>query len=266
MPLPPVESLAPLLPWLLLPLTQLAAAWSKGQVVRALGWWGVPLTTGWIGVPVHELSHVLAARLLGRKVVRVRWFAPDAETGNLGSVEWQPGSGPLAWLAMLTVGFAPLLGGALVLRAMLHGASWAVGLPLPGPPASADWLAWRQAVLALADWAKLATLAVWRRPDPLAWSAVAAWWAMASVAAHLTPSSADLRGAWRGGLAVAVAMTLAVAGCELADIRWQDLAMRTAVGLGWLVAPGLLVAIPAGLAVGSGATVLGWVRKAGPAR
>lgn len=258
--LPQLHELTPLLPWLLLPLTQLTAAWSKARLVQALGWWGVPLTTGWVGVPIHELSHVLVARLLGRNVVRVRWFAPDADTGNLGSVEWQPGSGPLAWFAVFAVGIAPLLGGALMLRAMLYGAALAVGLPLPGPPVGADWPAWQGAALALADWAIAATLAVWRRPDPLAWSAMAAWWALASVAAHLSPSRSDLRGAWRGALMVAAAVALAMAGCEAAGIRWQEPGMRAAVWLAWLVAPGLLVAIPAGLAVGGVATVVGRLR------
>ncbi len=253
--------LTPLLPLLLLPLTQLVAAWSKGQVVRALGWWGVPLTTGWIGVPVHELSHVLAARLLGRQVLRVQWFAPDAESGNLGAVHWHPGSGPLAWLAVFAVGIAPLLGGALCLRALLEGAAWAAGLALPEAPASSDWQNWQASAIALVNWAAAATLALWRRPDPLAWSAVAGWWAVVSVAAHLSPSTSDLRGAGRGALMVAAMALLAVSGCEMAEIRWQAPLARAAVGLAWLLAPGLLLAIPAGLAVGSAATFVGWLRR-----
>lgn len=253
--------LTPLLPLLLLPLTQLVAAWSKRRVLRALGWWGVPLTTGWIGVPVHELSHVLAARLLGRQVDRVQWFAPDQESGQLGAVHWQPGSGPLAWLAVFAVGFAPLLGGALCLRAVLEGAAWALGSPVPQAPVSSDWPAWRSSGIALASWAAAATTSVWRRPDPLAWSAVAAWWTVVSIAAHLSPSSSDLRGTWRGALLLAATALVAVMGCELAGIAWQPALIRAGLALAWLLAPGLLLAIPAGLALGSAATVVAWLRR-----
>lgn len=252
--------LTPLLPLLLLPLTQLVAAWSKRRVLQAFGWWGVPLTTGWIGVPVHELSHVLAARLLGRQVDRVQWFAPDAESGNLGAVHWQPGSGPLAWLAVFAVGFAPLLGGALCLRALLEGAAWALGLPLPQAPASSDWPAWHSSGVALASWAAAATTSVWRRADPLAWSAVAGWWTVVSIAAHLSPSSSDLRGTWRGALLLAATALVAVMGCELAEIAWQPALIRAGLALAWLLAPGLLLAIPAGLALGAAATVVSWLR------
>ncbi|MBI5610887.1 MAG: hypothetical protein HY902_18555, partial [Deltaproteobacteria bacterium] len=161
---------------LLLPLTQLLAAWSKRQVVRALGWWGVPLTTGWLGVPVHEASHVLAATLQGREVVRVRWFAPYADSGSLGGVEWRPGQGLVAWLAVLAVGVAPLAGGTLALRGLLQGAAIATDLPLPPVPRGADLAAWQASGLALAEWARAATQALWARPDLLAWSAVVGWW------------------------------------------------------------------------------------------
>lgn len=259
--IPTLDRFAPLLPLLLLPLTQLVCAWSKAQVVQAFGWWGVPLTTGWIGVPIHELSHVLAARLLGRSVVRVHWFAPDQATGSLGAVEWRPGTGPIAWLALLIVGLAPLFGGSLGLRALLYGAASALELPLPEPPVGADWQAWRQAMAALAEWAATATLVVWKRPGLTAWLAVAGWWAVVSVATHLSPSRSDLRGAWRGGLLVAGPLALTLAGCQLAGIEWKSIGMRAAVGLAWLLAPGLLVAIPAALALGAVATVLGWVRS-----
>ncbi len=205
------RKLAPtLLPLLLLPLTQLLAEWSKGQVVRALGWWGVPLTTGWLGVPLHEASHVVAAKLLGRTVVRVRWFAPDADTGTLGAVEWQPGTGPLAWLAVLAVGVAPLVAGTLALRGLLQLVAYTMDLPLPSAPLATDLHGWLAATLALGRWALTLTHTVWMRHDALAWLAPLGWWTVASVAAHLTPSRADLRGVWRGVLLLAVPATLTV--------------------------------------------------------
>lgn len=257
------ESLAPLLPLALLPACQLAAAWSKRQLVRAFGWWGVPLTTGWIGVPVHELSHVLAAYLLGRKVLRVHWFAPDRDNGSLGSVEWQPGTGPLAWLALLVVGVAPLVGGTLCLRGMLAGIALAVRRPLPDPPTAVDWQAWQSAGDALANWALAATATVWARPDPLAWLAVVAWWALISVASHLSPSHSDLRGAWRGGLLVAAALALAMIGCQLTGWDWRHPGLGAAVQLTWWLAPGLVLAMAGSLGMGAIATVLGLLRRRG---
>ncbi len=262
--LPALDKLLPLAPWLclalLLPLTQLLAAWSKRQVVRALGWWGVPLTTGWLGVPVHEASHLLAAKLLGREVVRVRWFAPDADSGSLGGVEWRPGQGPLAWLAILTVGVAPLAGGTLALRGLLLGAALATDLPVPAMPQGADGAAWQAAGLALLHWAQAATAALWSRQDPLAWSAVLGWWAVVSVAAHLTPSRPDLQGAWRGALLVAALVAVAVAGLQAAQIPWQDPVMHAVRATTWWLAPGLLLALPATVTVGLTATLLARLR------
>lgn len=243
-------------------LCQWAAAWSKAQVVRALGWWGVPLTTGWIGVPIHELSHVLAAWLMLRRVERVRFFAPDGQTGTLGEVQWQPGTGPLAWLALCWVGIAPLLGGALCLRGLLQLAARLTQLPMPAMPASASVADWQDAALALTQWAVACTRSVWARPDAAAWLAVLGWWAVVSIAAHMTPSRADLAPAWKGAIVIAVLAAAGLFALQGCGIPWHGPVVHALQGGAWLVAPGLMLALAATLVVGAAAAVLARLRGA----
>jgi hypothetical protein len=225
------------------------AQWSRRQVVRALGWWGVPLTTGWLGVPVHELSHVLAAWSLGRKVERVQWFAPDAETGTLGAVHWQPGKGLLAWLAVLWVGVAPLAGGAACLQGILAAAASVSGVPLPTREVAAE-AGLLPVGLALWRWAIAVTHKAWQADTALRWASAAAWWAMISIAGHMLPSRADLQGTWRGGLVVAVFAAAGLAALQMAGVAWQLPARQAATWLSWQLLPGLALALAATLGWG----------------
>ena len=54
--------------------------WSQRFWTQALGWRGVVYATGWLGTPVHELSHWLVGRLFGVKILEVRPFKPDERT------------------------------------------------------------------------------------------------------------------------------------------------------------------------------------------
>ncbi|MES2855823.1 MAG: hypothetical protein V4692_08165, partial [Bdellovibrionota bacterium] len=41
---------------------------------------------GWIGVPVHELSHAVFCKIFFHKVTDVKWFDPKGKDGAQGSV------------------------------------------------------------------------------------------------------------------------------------------------------------------------------------
>lgn len=82
---------------------------------RSAGWRGI-LWTAWIGTPVHELSHLLVAKLFRHKILRVSFFRPDSRTGTLGHVEhtFNPAS-LYQRIGNFFISIAPVFGGSLVL-------------------------------------------------------------------------------------------------------------------------------------------------------
>ena len=171
-------------------------------VSHRLGWRAV-LVTGWIGVPVHELSHLVTAVVFRHRIVGWSLFDPDPTTGTLGYVRHAHTRPSLYQLAgNFFIGVAPLLGGAAVLALLLV---WMV------PPARLLALAGQSGLLATADAAGVARALgdlgaglageVWRART---------WWLplqlylCAAVAAHLAPSARDMAGGLRGALALLV--------------------------------------------------------------
>jgi hypothetical protein len=82
--------------------------------------WNAVLWTGWLGTPVHELSHVFMCWLFRHRVDEVALFEPDPESGRLGYVRhsyrkesWFENFGNLF------IGIAPLIGGSLALVILL---------------------------------------------------------------------------------------------------------------------------------------------------
>lgn len=89
-------------------------------VAQRLGWRAV-LVTGWLGVPLHELSHLLAARLFAHRIIAWELFDPDPVTGTLGYVR-HAYSERKAWqlAGNFFIGIAPLLAGAAALSMILR--------------------------------------------------------------------------------------------------------------------------------------------------
>lgn len=76
----------------------------------------VVYSTGWLGVPIHEISHLLAALLFGHKICKISFFDPDPETGTLGYVlhTYDPDN-IYHLVGNFFIGIAPILGGSLVI-------------------------------------------------------------------------------------------------------------------------------------------------------
>jgi len=67
--------------------------------------------TGWIGTPIHELSHAIVAKLFGFKVISISLFKPEPGTGVLGYVEYQYNKTSFFDnVGCFWVGVAPLVG------------------------------------------------------------------------------------------------------------------------------------------------------------
>jgi hypothetical protein len=168
----------------------------SSRLLSRLGWGGVWLT-GWIGVPIHELSHAAACLLFGHRLKRVRLFAPDRRTGRLGGVDhaFDPKS-PYQQLGRFFIGVAPLVGGAGALW-LLTGLIGPAGVVLaPASPAGdpvvtvSDALAQSTDLLAgLLDGETLG--------NPFTWLYL---YLCLCVGAHMAPSGTDLKGGWPGFL------------------------------------------------------------------
>lgn len=164
--------------------------------------WRAMLVTGWLGVPIHELAHVVACLTFMHEVEEVKLFAPDPETGSLGLVRHHaPPGNPWAAIGRLFIAVAPLGGGALALGLAAHLLLPDVDLfrePLAlAGPADAFSRAWSLTV-ALLDPTRFADWRIW-----------AFLYVATCVGAHLAPSIADLRDGVRGALAL-VATLLAL--------------------------------------------------------
>jgi hypothetical protein len=225
-------------------------------VSHRLGWRAV-LVTGWIGVPVHELSHLFAVVIFRHRVVGWSLFDPDPATGTLGYVRhayrirspWQLAGG-------FFIGIAPLCGGAAALTLLL---AWMA------PPAQLLALLEKHGLflpatraLDLGSAADLARTLGHLGPGLAAavWQARTPWlplqlYLCAALCAHLSPSLRDLAGGLLGGLLVAA---LLVGAAALAALLGRSIA----VVLVLVPLTALLVALTAvfqGLCAGGAAVV-----------
>lgn len=147
---------------------------------------GVALTTGLIGVPVHELSHALAVKIFGMSVLEIALYKPDPESKSLGYVNY--GYRPaniVHGVGRFFVGIAPLIGGS----ALVYGLLSAVSLPLLN-----DYPVGGISATASSVGAWISDLATaMNTPAQIAVIVVAMM-----IATHATPSKADMRGAASG--------------------------------------------------------------------
>ncbi|MFZ5515299.1 MAG: hypothetical protein ACOY90_01590 [Candidatus Zhuqueibacterota bacterium] len=82
-----------------------------------IGGWKALLATAWIGTPIHELSHYLAAVVASHKVVEIQLFKPDKHTGSMGYVthSFQSDNFYQAVIGNTFIAIAPFFGGAGVI-------------------------------------------------------------------------------------------------------------------------------------------------------
>lgn len=121
----PVTTSLQLLLMLAIPL--LVFAWIIHQIERLtqrrlaerFGWRSI-MWTGWLGTPVHELSHAAMCIAFRHRIDEIALFEPDEEAGRLGYVRHSFRHGnKFEELGNLFIGIAPLIGGSLALSVLL---------------------------------------------------------------------------------------------------------------------------------------------------
>lgn len=173
-------------------------------LMRWLGWRAI-MITGWLGTPIHELSHALACWIFGHRIDELRLFAPDERTGKLGYVKHSYRAGNL-WqeLGTVVIATAPLVGGSLALLGLvalfyphvLWEAWTASNMTAPGTidPEPLTWYSVvSQVVSGILSWSHWGTVRLW-----------VFLYLVLCVGCHWAPSQSDYLGATRGALLLVV--------------------------------------------------------------
>lgn len=174
------------------------------NLAERFGWKSV-LWTGWLGTPIHELSHLLMCLVFRHRIEGVAFFEPDPTQRQLGYVRhsWRKGN----WFEELGNAFiavAPLLGGSLVLLLLLQ-----LFYPESIPAILNPHLAAGTDVFSQIHKSVKAVFAHVLRPDNLV--TVRFWvflYLVLSVGSHMAPSWNDYQGTGRS-LLLLMAITAA---------------------------------------------------------
>ena len=92
---------------------------TQRRLAERFGWKSV-LWTGWLGTPIHELSHAFMCRVFQHRIDEMALFEPDRDSGRLGYVKHSFKKGN--WfqeLGNFFIGLAPLIGGSIALALLL---------------------------------------------------------------------------------------------------------------------------------------------------
>ena len=92
---------------------------SREQNKRLLyiGGWKALFISAWIGTPIHELSHYLAAVIANHNITDLKLFKPDKQTGSLGYMThtYKEDNFYQAIFGNTIIAIAPFFGGAAVI-------------------------------------------------------------------------------------------------------------------------------------------------------
>lgn len=183
----------------------------QSRLSRRFGWKSV-LWTGWLGTPIHELSHALFCVLFRHRINEIALFRPDPSLGRLGYVNhlYDPRS-RYQVVGNFFIGTAPFLGGALA----LYGLLW-----LFDPQTARRALSGEGLASALAGGNLIAAgRALWDQTFGVLSGVVTLshlgslpfWlflYLVLCVGSHVAPSGADYRGAREGGVLLLAALIL----------------------------------------------------------
>jgi len=172
-------------------------------LARRFGW-GSVLWTGWLGAPIHELSHVVMCFIFSHRIDELALFKPDRQTGRLGYVKhaYNP-KNYFQVVGNLFIGLAPLLGGATVLYLMFR-------LFYPQAANQAFEVAGMTQAIADADIPRALSLMtqgsrnvirhIVTADNLFTWQLWLFLYLTLCIGSHMPPSSSDYRGATSGGI------------------------------------------------------------------
>lgn len=186
---------------------------TQNHYLRVVGWKGI-LWTAWIGTPAHELSHVVFAWIFLHRIDHISLFAPNEETGGLGSVAHSYEKWSLYQrIGNFFIGAAPMLIGPILLTALLYAL-------IPNP--QEIFLPFTNAELTMTSlftefWSSITALFT---PDNLRdWKFFLFLYLSFCIVSHLAPSPADLKNMMSGFIWVVLLLILGNGLAYLLDIN-----------------------------------------------
>lgn len=229
--------------------------------------WNSILWTGWLGTPIHELSHAAFCPVFRHRITEMALFKPDRESGRMGYVHhaYNP-KNYYQVVGNFFIGTAPLLGGALA----LYGLLWLFEPDAARRAMSADGMSSAIAGGNLIAAGKALWSQAWgvlSRVVTLQHLASLPFWLFLyltlCVGSHLAPSRADYRGTPKGGLILLIALTV----FNLLFLMFGGKPGGVTTALAWVTGPVLaLFALCALLCGLSTLVVYGLTELVGPRR
>lgn len=200
------------------------------RLASRFGWKSV-LWTGWLGTPIHELSHVVMCVAFRHRVEEVALFEPDLKSGRLGYVRhsWTP-KNTFEEIGNFFIGLAPLAGGSIALAGLLwlfypDAASGMISSSPIEDAASAEGMPYLSATFSGVSSMLMQLLSP---RNVLSWKFWLFTYLVLCVGSHMAPSRSDYEGASRGvllvvGIAIAILLLVAMLGFETDQLIWSAL-------------------------------------------
>ena len=200
----------------------------KRQLFAILGYKKMLIPAS-IGVPIHELSHLIMAVAFGHKINKVAFFKPNG-SGGLGFVEHSYKPSLITPFTNMLIGLAPLAGGLVAFGVLTNIFQ----------PGIYDFIKHHPEITSASTAAEY-TSAVWAKVLSGEWHAPKYLWLCLSIPiiAFMTPSGADFKGCLKG---FAVIYAAALAAGFLAPERLISIAQKV-IEVTVIAAPFFILAI-----------------------
>ena len=181
---------------------------SKAQNNRLfyIGGWKGLLVTAWIGTPIHEISHYLLAVITNHKILELKLFKPDPNTGSLGYIvhSYKIDNFYQAVIGCSLISIAPFFGGAAViylLSAIVFPDFSLFTLDVPQIyyltlENALDWKSYLLFVKSAIDFFKYLSEILFSHEMLTDWKLYVFMFIMFGIANHLSPSFSDFQNFW----------------------------------------------------------------------
>lgn len=199
---------------------------TERRLAERFGWKSV-LWTGWLGTPIHELSHAAMCWVFRHKIKEIALFEPDRNSGRLGYVVHTFDTrNRFQRVGNFFIGIAPLIGGSIALAVLLwmfYPEAARSALELTGQNAEGDAI---EKSIGIATTIFGNVINGQNFFTPRFWVFI---YLVLCVGTHMAPSPSDYEGAWNGvfifgAVLIAGVFLLAVAGVD------SDSMVNTMVG------------------------------------
>jgi len=160
----------------------------------------VCMTTGFIGVPVHEIGHAVFCIVFGHRIVEMKLYRPNGADGTLGYVNHSYNRRNVYHqIGNFFIGFGPILFGSAVLLAMMVGLVPSLFEAFRDGSDFSDFGVFSLAALGhVFEVMRGASVAFFSSSDIGDWR----WWVFmipaCSIALHMSLSVPDIKSSWIG--------------------------------------------------------------------